>query len=72
MGQKAFSLAIWPRFAVIESYDIVGIGIDGTGQPFVLGSVGPYLTKEEAKLDLKNITEKDLKKSKKERLSVDF
>lgn len=72
MGEKTFSLAIWPRFAVMESYDIVGIAIDSSGQPYVLGSVGPYLTKHEAEIDLQHITIKDLKKSKKDKLAVDF
>lgn len=72
MGEKTFSLAIWPRFAVMESYDIVGIAIDSSGQPYVLGSVGPYLTRQEAEVDLQHITKKDLKKSKKEKLAVDF
>ncbi len=72
MGQKAFSLAIWPRFHVMDSYEIVGIGIDCTGNAYVIGSVGPYLTKEEAKSDIEHITEKDLKKQKNPKLPVDF
>ena len=72
MGKKAFSLAIWPRFEVMESFDIVGIGIDTAGDAFIIGSVGPYLTKEEAEIDLQHITEKDLKKHKKAKLTVDF
>ena len=72
MGQKAFSLAIWPRFEVMDSYEIVGIGVDCTGNPYVIGSVGPYLTKKEAESDLIHITEEDLKKPKKIKKIVDF
>ena len=72
MGQKAFSLAIWPRFHIMDSYEIVGIGIDCTGNPYVIGCVGPYLSKEEAESDLHHITEKDLKKPGIMKLTVDF
>lgn len=72
MGKKTFSLAIWPRLHVMDSYEIVGIGIDCTGNPYIVGCVGPYLTIEEAKSDLQHITEKDLKKHVNLKLAVDF
>ena len=56
----------------MDSYEIVGIGIDCTGNPYVIGCIGPYLTKEEAETDLHHITEKDLKKPGIMKLTVDF
>ena len=56
----------------MDSYEIVGISIDCTGNPYVIGSVGPYLSKEEAESDLHHITEKDLKKQENPKLTVDF
>jgi hypothetical protein len=72
MGEKTFSLAIWPRLHVMDSFEIVGIGMDCTGNPYVVGCIGPYLTKEEAESDLHHITEKDLKKQENSKLTVDF
>ena len=57
-------LEIWPVFAVTEAYEIACIKMDSAGCPFVVATIGPYLTKEEAKTDLSNITTEDLIKKK--------
>jgi hypothetical protein len=62
MDKTTLFLEIWPIFSVSESYEIACIKLDSAGCPFIIGTVGPYLTKEEAKSDLSNITEKDLTK----------
>ena len=60
MGKTTLFLEIWPIFSATEAYEIACIKLDGAGSPYVHATVGPYLTKEEAKSDLSNITEKDL------------
>lgn len=62
MGQKTLHLEIWPIFSTTEAYELVAIKFDAAGSPYVHGSVGPYLTKEEAMTDIPNITENNLKK----------
>ena len=62
MGQKTLHLEIWPIFSTTEAYELVGILFDSAGSPYVHGSVGPYLTREEAMLDVPNVTEENLKK----------
>lgn len=53
---------IWPIFSTTEAYELVGILFDSAGSPYVHGSVGPYLTREEAMLDIPNVTVANLKK----------
>lgn len=55
-------IEIWPIFSTTEAYELVGILFDSAGSPYVHGSVGPYLTKEEAMLDIPNVTVDNLKK----------
>ena len=62
MGQKTLHLEIWPIFSTTEAYELVAIKFDAAGSPYVHGSVGPYLTKEEAMTDIPNVTENNLKK----------
>ena len=62
MGQAPLFLEIWPIFSATEAYEIACIKMDGAGCPFVIGTIGPYLTKDEAKTDINNISEKDLMK----------
>lgn len=62
MGQKTLHLEIWPIFSITEAYELVAIKFDVAGSPYVHGSVGPYLTKEEAMTDIPNVTENNLKK----------
>ena len=71
MGKPTLHLEIWPLFSTVEAYEIACIKFDGTGSPYVYTTVGPYLSKEEAAVDLRNITEDNIKKSKKIYL-VDF
>ena len=62
MGQRKLHLEIWPIFSTTEAYELVGILFDSAGCPYVHGSVGPYLTREEAMLDVPNVTKNNLKK----------
>jgi len=55
-------LEIWPIFSTTEAYELVAIKFDAAGSPYVHGSVGPYLTREEAMLDILNVTVDNLKK----------
>ena len=55
-------IEIWPVFSVIEAFEIVGIGFDVAGCAYIIGSVGPYLTREEATRDIANVTKDNLKK----------
>lgn len=49
-------------FSVQESYEILCVRTDVDGTQKILGSVGPYLTIEEAKADLPNVTPHNLQK----------
>ena len=55
-------IEIWPIFSTTEAFEIVGISFDATGTAYIVGSVGPYLTKKEAMLDIPNVTKDNLKK----------
>lgn len=72
MGQGKLHLAIWPIFSITEAYEIVCIKYDSSGTPFVYASVGPYLTKDEASVDLQHICEENLNKREKKSYPVDF
>ena len=65
MGKPILHLEIWPLFSATEAYEIACIKFDGTGSPHVYATVGPYLSKEEATVDLRNITEDNIKKKEK-------
>ena len=62
MGAPTLHLEIWPIFSATEAYEIACIKLDGTGSPYVYATVGPYLTKQEAKDDLPNIEAESMKK----------
>jgi len=62
MSNDKMFLEIWPIFSTTEAYELVAIKFDAAGSPYVHGSVGPYLTKEEAMTDIPNVTENNLKK----------
>lgn len=55
-------IEIWPIFSTTEAFEIVGISFDAAGSAYIVGSVGPYLTREEAMLDVPNIAVDNLKK----------
>ena len=65
MGKPTLHLEIWPLFSTTEAYEIACIKFDGSGSPYVYATVGPYLTREEATIDLQHINEDDLKKKEK-------
>ena len=62
MGKPILHLEIWPLFSTTEAYEIACIKFDGSGSPYVYATVGPYLTKEEATIDLQHINEDNIKK----------
>lgn len=49
-------------FSVEEAYEVLCVRTNVDGTQKILGSVGPYLTEEEAKADLANITPHNLQK----------
>jgi len=65
MGKPTLHLEIWPLFSTTEAYEIACIKFDGSGSPYVYATVGPYLTKEEATIDLQHINEDNIKKKEK-------
>jgi hypothetical protein len=55
-------IEIWPIFSTTEAFEIVGISFDAAGSAYIVGSVGPYLTRDEAMLDVANVTKDNLRK----------
>ena len=62
MGEKTLRIAIWPKFGVIDSYEIVRLEVNPKEDWIVTGVIGPYLTEEEAKRDMPNINYNSFKK----------
>ena len=49
-------------FSLTEAYEVLCVRTDVNGTKKILGTVGPYLTIEEAKADLPNINPHNLQK----------